>query len=119
MEFDSAIMYFLHQRGISTQQQLLTSLTLGIEGTANLNATEGAVGEHATILTGKRNTLGYTLIDDVCTDLCQTIYVGLTGTVVSTFDGIVEETVDAVAIVLIVLCGINTTLGSNGVSAAR
>ncbi len=118
VELYSAAVDLFHQRGVSTEQQLLTGLTLGIERTANLHTTERAVGEHATILTCERHTLCDALVDDVCADLSQTIDVGLTCAIVTTFDCIVEQTVDAVTVVLVVLCSIDTTLGSDRVSAA-
>ena len=45
--------------------------------------------------------------------------VRLSGSEVSPFDGVVEEPIDAVAVVLIVLGGVNSTLGGNRVRPAR
>lgn len=63
--------------------------------------------------------MGDALVDDIGTHFGQTVDVGLTGTVVATFDGVVEQAVNRVAVVLVVLGCIDTTLGSNGVGAAR
>ena len=117
VELHATAVDLFHQRRVSAEQQLLAGLTLGIECTADLHTTERAVGEHATILTCERHALCDALVDDVCTDLSQTIDVGLTCAVVTTFDRIVEQTVDAVTIVLVVLCGIDTTLSRDRVSA--
>ena len=109
-------MYLLAQRRIGTEQQLLACLTFGIEGTAYLCSTEGTVGQHTSIFTCKGNSLCYTLVDNIVADFCQTVYIGLTGTIVTTLDRIIEQTVYGVTIVLIVLGGIDTSLCSDRVS---
>ena len=43
--------------------------------------------------------------------------VGLTCAEVATLDGVVEQTIDTVAIALVVLCTVDATLGCNGVCA--
>ena len=80
---------------------------------------EGAVGKGSAVFAGERNSLGYALVNDVDAVLRQAIDVGLARAKVSAFDGVVEEAVDAVAVVLIVLGGVNAALGSDGVRAAR
>ncbi len=114
-ELHLSSLYLTAQRRVGTEQQLLTCLSLGIEGTAHLCSTEGTVRQHAAILAGKGYALGHTLVDDVVRNLCQTVYVSLTSTVVATLHGVVEEAVDGVAVVLIVLGCIDTTLCSDGV----
>ena len=104
------------QRAIGTQQQLLTGLTFGVECTAYLSTTERTVGQHTAILTSKGNTLSDALVDNVIADLCQTINVGLTSTVVTTLHSIIEQAIDRVTIVLIALGSVDTTLGSDRVS---
>ena len=59
------------------------------------------------------------MIDDVVTDLSQSIDVGFTSTIVAALDGVVKQTPDAVAIVGIILCRVNTPLSSNAVCATR
>ena len=110
VELNGAVVYLFHQRGISTEQQLLTRLTLGVECTADLHTTERTVGKHTTIFTCERHALCDALVDDVGTHLSQTVNVGLTGAVVATLDGVVEQTVNGVTVVLIVLGCIDTTL---------
>ena len=95
--------------------QLLTGLTFGIERTAHLGTTEGTVCQHTAVLTSEGHTLSDTLVDDIIADLSQTIDISLAGTIVTTLYGIVEQTIDRVAIVLITLSGIDTTLCSDRV----
>ena len=104
--------------GICAEQKLLAGLSAGIEGTAHLDASEGAVGQVAAVFARERNTLRNALVDDGCADFRKTVYVGFTGTIVSTFDGVVEETVDGVVVVLVVLGCIDTSLGSDGMGPA-
>ena len=106
------------QGGIGTEQELLAGLSTGIESTAHLDTSEGTVGKVAAVFAGERNALGNTLVDDGCTDFRKTIYVGFTGTIVSTLDGIVEKAVDGVVVVLIVLCSVDTSLGCDGMGPA-
>ena len=49
----------------------------------------------------------------------QAVDVGFAGAEVAALDGVVEEAVDAVAVVLIVLGGVDAALGGDGVGAAR
>ena len=119
IEFDCTLMNLTTQCRISTEKQLLTGLSFGIERTTNLHTTERTVGKHTSIFTCKRHTLCYTLIDDVGTYFCQTIHIRLTGTIVATFDRIVEKTIYGIAIVLIVLCSIDTSLCCNRMSPTR
>ena len=105
--------------GISTEEQLLTGLTLCVEGTAYLRATERTVVEQTSVLTGERNALCYTLVDDVIGNLRQTIDIRLTSAVVTTFDRIVVETINTIAVVLVVLRRVDTALCSNRVRTTR
>ncbi len=114
-----ASLYLSTQRRVCTKQQLLTCLTLSIEGTAHLRTTERTVGKHAAILTCKRNSLCYALVDDVVADLCQTVNVGFTSTIVTTLHCVIEQTINGVTVILIVLCCIDTALCCDGVSTTR
>src|SRR5690606_28509976 len=102
-----------------TDEQLLTCLTSSIKCTLYLSTTKRAVAQHTTIFPCERYTLCHTLVDDIGTYLCQAIYIGLTRTIVTTFDGVIEKTVHAVTIVLIVFCGIDTTLCRDRVGTTR
>ena len=109
--------YLTHQPGVSTEEELLTGLTSGVEGPGDERTAEGAIGERATILTGKGDTHSHTLIDNISRDLSETMDISLTRAVVTTLDGIVEEAVDRVTIVLVILRCIDTSLSGYGVSA--
>ena len=108
-----------HHGGVGAEQQLLSRLAPGVEGARYLGAAEGAVGQGAAVLTGKGYALGHTLVDDVVGDLGETVDVGLTGAEVAALDGVVEQTEDGVTVVLVVLGGVDTALGGDGVGAAR
>jgi hypothetical protein len=58
------------------------------------------------------------LVDNVYTDLGQAINISFTRPEISPFDGVVKEPVNTVAIVLIIFCGINASLGGDAMSAA-
>ena len=59
------------------------------------------------------------LVDDVDADLRQAIDVGFAGAEVAAFDGVVEEPIDAVAVVLIIFRGVDAALRGDGMGAAR
>ncbi len=104
------------QRRVSTEEELLTCLTLSIESTRYLSTTERTVSQHTTVLTSERNALSYALVDDVVAHLSQTVNVSLTSTVVTTLYCIVEQTVNRIAVILIILSCIDTTLCCDRVS---
>ena len=101
------------QSRVSTQQQLLSGLTAGIERTRYLSTTERTVIQQTTVFASERNTLCYALVDNRVGNFSQTINVCFAGTIVTTFDCIVEQTVNRVTIILIILCSIDTTLCSD------
>ena len=88
----------------------MSGLTARIECSAHLCATEGTVSEESAVFACERYALCHTLVDDAVADLCQTIDVGLAGTLVTTLNSVIEQTVDAVTVVRIVLCCVDTTL---------
>jgi hypothetical protein len=106
------------QGGIGAEEELLPGLAAGVEGARNLGAAEGAVGEQAAVFAGKGHALRDALIDDVDRDLGEAVDVGLAGAVVAALDGVVEEPVNAIAVVLVVLGGVDAALGGDGVGAA-
>ena len=118
VEFDGACVHLAHERGVGAEEKLLTGLAFGVEGAAHLCTAEGAVGQHAAIFACEGHTLCHTLVDDGVGHLSETINVGFACTIVATFHRIVEETVDRVAVVLVVLGCIDTALGRNGVRTA-
>ena len=104
---------------IGPQKELLSRLPPGEEGPGDLGAAEGAVVQIAGVVTGKGNSLGHALVDDVVGDLGQTPDVGFSGPEVPPLDGVVEEAVDGVAVIGIGLGGVDPPLGGDGVGAAR
>ena len=72
----------------------------------------------AAVLARERHALRDALIDDVDADLRQAVDVGFAGAEVAAFDGVVEEAVNAVAVVLIILGGVDAALRGDGVRAA-
>ena len=117
-KFHRAFFHLTAQCRVGAEQQLLSRLSFGIESTGYLGATERTVVEQTSVLTGERYALCYTLVDDGVGNFGQTVNVGFAGTVVSTFDRIVEETIHAVSVVLIVFGRIDTTLCCDGVCTA-
>ena len=107
------------QGRVGTEEELLAGLAAGIEGTGNLRAAERTVVEQSAIVAGEGNALGHALVDDVVAHFGQTVHVGLAAAVVTALDGVVEQTVDGVVVVLVVLGGVDTTLRGDGVGAAR
>ena len=104
---------------IGTQQQLLTGLASGIEGTGDLRAAERAVRQQSAVFTGKRNTLRHTLVNNAVTDLGQTINIGLTSAEVTALDRVIKQTINTITVTGIVLSGIDTALSRDTVGTAR
>src|SRR5690606_37888989 len=77
------------------------------------------VGEVPPVFASEGNALRNALIDDVHADHGQPIHVRLASTEVAALYGIVEEAIDAVAVVLVVLCGVDASLCSNRMRPAR
>ena len=107
------------ERLVGADEQLLAGLAAGVEGARHLHATERAVVEQAAVLAGERHALRDALVDDVRADLGQPVDVGLPGAVVAALDRVVEEAVDGVAVLLVVLRGVDAALRRDGVRAAR
>ena len=106
------------QSRVCTEKELLSGLTPCIEGAADCSPTERAVCEESAILTCERHALSYALVNDVVADLCKTIDIGFAAAVVATFDGLVEEPVNRVIVVLVVLRSVDASLCRNGVGTA-
>jgi hypothetical protein len=109
----------LLERRIGTEEELLPSLAARVERARDLRATEGAVGEEAAVLAREGHAGRHALVDDVHAQLGQAVDVGLTGAEVAALHRVVEQAVDAVAVVLVVLGGVDAALGRDGVRATR
>jgi len=110
---DGACFHLALERLIGTEQKLLAGLTARIKRARHLRAAERTIGERAAIFARERHALGHALINDVDANLRQTIHVGFAGAEIAAFDGVIEQTVDAIAVILIVLGGVDTALGGN------
>ena len=118
VHLDVALADFLLHSLVGTEKQLLAGLTTAVESTLQLGTTERAVVEQTTVFAAKGNTLSHALVDDVAGHLGQAVHVGLASAEVATLHGVVEQTVHRVTVILVVMSSIDTTLSSNGVSAA-
>ncbi len=104
---------------VGADEELLAGLPPGVEGTAHLGATEAAVVEQAAVLAGERHALGDHLVDDVDRHLGEAVDVGLPGAEVAALDRVVEQAMDAVAVALVVLGGVDAALRRDRVGAPR
>ena len=107
------------ERLVGAQQQLLAGLAAGVERPRHLRATERAGVEQAAVLAGERHTLGHALVDDLTADLGEPVDVRLPRPEVAALDRVVEQPEDAVAVVAVVLRGVDAALGGDRVRAAR
>lgn len=103
---------------VRAEQQLLTRLAPRVEGALHLRAAEGAGVEQAAVLAGERHALGHALVDDVDGHLGEPVHVRFPGAEVAALDGVVEEPVHRVAVVAVVLGGVDAALGGDRVRPA-
>ena len=104
---------------IGAEKKLLAGLAAGIKGARDLRAAEGTIVEQAAVLAGKGHALRDALVDDVDADLRQAVDVGFARAEIAALHGVVEEAENAVAIVVIILGGVDAALRGDGVRAAR
>ena len=105
--------------GISTQEELLSCLSLSVESTRYEHPTERTVVQESAVITSERHPLSYTLVYDISRDLSQAIYIGLTRAVVTPFYGVVEEAIGRVTVSHIVFSGIDPPLSGDRVRTTR
>ncbi len=98
---------------------MLASLAARIEGARNLYASEGTRVEQPAVFTGKRDSLGHALVNDIDAELRQAVDVTLACAKVSAFHGVVKKAEDAIAVIAVILRGIYAALCGDGVRAAR
>ncbi len=118
VHLDRAASDLVRERLVRTEQQLLAGLASGVEGARHLRAAEGAVVEQSAVLACEGHTLRDALVDDVDAHLGQPVHVALAGAEVAALDRVVEQAVDAVAVVRVVLGGVDATLGGDAVRAS-
>ena len=99
VQLDGAEVHLAGERLVRAEEQLLAGLAAGVERARHLRATERAVVEQAAVLAGERHALRDALVDDVHAQLREPVHVRLTGAVVAALHRVVEEAVDAVAVV--------------------
>ena len=108
-----------HQRLVRAEQQLLARLAARVERARDLRAAERSVVEHAAVLARERHALRDALVDDLHRQLREPVDVGLPRAVVAALDGVVEQAVDGVAVVLVVLRRVDAALRGDAVGAPR
>src|SRR5258707_15835915 len=109
----------LFQGLISPEQQLLSGLASRVKCSLDLHAAKRSSIEKSAIFPGKRHALGDALVDDIEADLGESIHVGLARAEVAAFDCVLKQAENAVAVVAIVLGGINPPLGCDRVGTRR
>ena len=107
------------QRLVRPEQELLAGLPAAVEGALELRAAEAARVEQAAVLAGERHALGDALVDDVDRHFREPVDVRLAAAEVAALDGVVEEAVDAVAVVAVVLGGVDAALRRDAVRPPR
>lgn len=110
VHLDFAEADLLFERRVCAEKELLAGLSASIECAADLRAAERAVCQEAAVFAGERNALRYALVDDVYADFGKTVDVCLARAEVAAFYRVVEEAVDAVAVVLVVFRGVDAAL---------
>src|SRR3989442_1593785 len=90
----------------------------GYGNAGRMNLSEARIRQVPRVLARERNTVSHALVDDVDADFSQAVDVGFSRAEVAAFYGVVEQAIDAVAVVLIVLGGIDAALSSDRVRAA-
>jgi len=103
---------------VSTKKKLLTRLAASVKCTGDLHTPKRAVFEEASVFTGEGNALSHALVYNISRALREAMYIAFAGAVVAPFDGVVEEAVYAVAVVLIIFGSVDPSLGGNTVCAA-
>ena len=106
-------------RLIRAEQQLLAGLPAGVERSRHLRAAERSVVEQPAVLARERHAGRDALVDDVDAQLRQPVDVRFARAIVATLDRVVEQAVDAVAVVPVVLRGVDAALRGDAVRAAR
>ena len=118
VHFDGAEADLAGERGVGAEEELLAGLAAGVKGAGDLGAAKGAVVEEAAVFAGEGDAGGDGLVNDVAGDFGEAVNVGFAGAEVAALDGVVKEAVNAVTVVLVILCGVDAALGGDGVGAA-
>src|SRR5579885_3917174 len=116
---DASCIHLPFEGLISAEKELLAGLAPGVEGSRDLGPAKAAIGEGSAVFAGEGDALSDALIDDIDADLGEAINVGLAGAEVSAFDGVVEQAIDAVAVVLIIFRRVDSALRGDGMRPPR
>ena len=73
----------------------------------------------AAVFAGERHALRHALVNDIDAHLGQPIDVGFARAEIAALDGVVEQPVNAVAVVLIILRRVDAALRRDGMGAPR
>ena len=108
-----------HHGAVRAEQQLLPRLAAGVKRPRDLRPAERAVGQRSAVLAGEGHAQGGAVVDDQVADLGQPIDVGLAAAEVAPLHRVVKQPPDAVAVVRVVLGGVDSPLGRDAVGPAR
>ena len=95
----------------------MAGLASGVEGSRDLRSAERTVVEEPAVLSGEGNAEGHAVIDDGNADLGKPMDVCFPRSEVAALDGVVEQTVHGVAVVLVIFGRVDTSLRGNRVGA--
>src|ERR1044072_9983306 len=107
------------ERLIRAQQELLARLTARIKRARHLRASERAIGQVSAVLAPERDALSHALVNDVDADFCEAVDVGFARAKVAPLDRVVEQAINAVAVVAVILRGVYAALRGYRMRAAR
>ena len=106
-------------RLVRAEQQLLAGLSARVERTRHLRAAERSVVEQPAVFARKRHAGRHALVDDVDAQLREPIDVRFARAIVAALHRVVEEAIDAVAVVPVILGRVDAALRGDAVRAAR
>src|ERR1700731_587987 len=98
------------ERLITAEKELLPGLAACIKRSRNLGAAERPIGKQPAVLAREGNALRDALIDDVRTNFGEPINIRFARSKIAAFDCVIEQTINAVAVVLIIFCGVDSAL---------
>ncbi len=102
---------------IRAEQKLLPSLAARVERPRNLRAAERAIVQQTAILARERHALRRALINDVRRHFGQTMDIGLARAKIAALDGVVEQAMHRIVVVLVILRRVDAALRRDRVRA--
>jgi hypothetical protein len=102
-----------YHSAVRPKKALLTGLSLCIKCAGNLYPAKRAVIKIAAVFARKRHTGGNQLVNCLVAYLCGPVNIGLPGPVIATLDNIIKQAINAVAVIFIIFCRIDPSLGGN------